>query len=159
MTHRLGRGLDPVDLSDHKVIFISYPKLLLTKSGIRHPGDFTVLGYGFEKSSPESSPEQYHSVASRKSLRRFKAKLKELTHKIISYSFDTRVRKLKEVRRGWIQYFRLGKLDWVLESLDRWLCTRLRYCIWHNWKKPSRRRNNLIWIGVNTEKTKKWSHT
>jgi hypothetical protein len=57
-----------------------------------------------------------------------------------------------------IQYFRLGKLDWILESLDRWLCTRLRYCIWHNWKKPSRRRRNLIRLGVKAEKAKKWSH-
>jgi group II intron reverse transcriptase/maturase len=129
-----------------------------SKSGIRRPCEFTVLGYGFEKCSSEGSPEQYRPVAGVKSVKRLKAKLKELTRKTTPWTFDTRVRKLKEVHRGWIQYFRLGRLDWVLESLDRWIRNRLRYCIWHNWKKPSRRRKNLIRLGVSAEKAKKWSH-
>jgi hypothetical protein len=127
------------------------------KSGIRRPVDFTVLGYGFASSVPVSSPEQYHLVASGKSLKRFKEKLKEVTRKTTPYTFDTRVSKLKEVHRGWIEYFRLGKLDWPLESLDGWIRSRLRYCIWHNWKKPERRRKNLIRLGVKAETAKRWS--
>jgi hypothetical protein len=128
------------------------------KSGIRRPVDFTVLGYGFAPTASESSPEQYHLVAGAKSLKRFKAKLKELTRKTTPYTFDTRVSKLKEVHRGWLEYFRLGKLDWPLESLDGWVRSRLRYCIWHNWKKPKRRCKNLIRLGVKAEMAKKWSH-
>jgi hypothetical protein len=59
-----------------------------------------VLGYGYEKNSPEGSQEQYRPVASGKGVKRLKAKLKELTRKTIPYTFDTRVRKLKEVHRG-----------------------------------------------------------
>jgi group II intron reverse transcriptase/maturase len=128
------------------------------KSGIRRPVDFTVLGYGFAPSGSEDSPEQYHLVASGKSLKVFKAKLRELTRKTTPYTFDTRMSKLKEVHRGWLEYFRLGKLDRPLESLDRWVRNRLRYCIWHNWKKPERRRKNLIRLGVQAEEAKRWSH-
>jgi group II intron reverse transcriptase/maturase len=96
-----------------------------SKSGIRRPEEFTVLGYGFEKCSPGGSPEQYLPVAGVKSVKRFRAKLKELTRKTTPYTFDTRVRKLKEVYRGWIRYFRLGRLGWLPESPDRWIRNRL----------------------------------
>jgi len=35
-----------------------------------------------------------------------------------------------------------------LRDLDGWLRNRLRYCIWHDWKKPERKRKNLIRLGV-----------
>jgi hypothetical protein len=60
------------------------------------------------------------------------------------------------VQRGWLKYFRSGKLKWVLESLDGWVRRRLRYCIWHNCKKPKRRCKNLIRPGVKAGKAKKW---
>jgi group II intron reverse transcriptase/maturase len=128
------------------------------KSGIRRPEDFTVLGYSFSATRSDDSPQQYHLIASVKSLKTFKAKLKELTRKTTPYTFDTRVSKLKEVHRGWLEYFRLGKLDWALETMDGWVRSRLRYCIWHNWKKPERRRKNLIRLGVKAGMAKKWSH-
>jgi group II intron reverse transcriptase/maturase len=127
------------------------------KSGIRRPVDFTILGYSFAPSVSEKSPEQYHLIAGSKSLKRFKAKHKEITRKTTPYTFDIRVSKLKEVHRGWLGYFRLGKLEWALESLDGWVRRRLRYCIWHNWKIPKRRCKNLIRLGVKPEKAKKWS--
>jgi len=35
-----------------------------------------------------------------------------------------------------------------LKKVDEWLRNRLRYCIWHDWKKPERKRKNLIKLGV-----------
>jgi hypothetical protein len=82
---------------------------------------------------------------------------KEITRKTTPYTFDARVSKLKEVQRGWLEYFRSGKLERIPESLDGWVRCRLRYCIWHNWKKSKRRCKNLIRPGVKAEKVKKWS--
>jgi group II intron reverse transcriptase/maturase len=127
------------------------------KSGIRRPEDFIIPGYGYAPSGSEESPKQYHLIAGSKSIKRFKAKLKEITRKTTPYTFDIRVSKLKEVQRGWLEYFRSGKLEWVLESLDGWVRRRLRYCIWHNWKIPKRRFKNLLRPGVKAEKAKKWS--
>jgi len=44
-------------------------------------------------------------------------------------------------------------------ELDGWLRNRLRYCIWHHWKKPERKRKNLIQLGVDQEHAYQWSRT
>ena len=36
---------------------------------------------------------------------------------------------------------------------------RLRYCIWHHWKKPERKRKNLIQLGVSHDNAYQWSRT
>ena len=55
---------------------------------------------------------------------------------------------INEVQRGWLNYFRGTSIKGKLKNLDGWLRNRLRYCIWHNWKKPERKRKNLIRLGV-----------
>src|SRR5690606_40044383 len=39
------------------------------------------------------------------------------------------------------------------------LRNRLRYCIWHHWKKPERKRKNLIRLGVDQDHAYAWSRT
>ena len=46
-----------------------------------------------------------------------------------------------------------------LRDLDGWLRNRLRYCIWHHWKKPERKRKNLIRLGVDQDHAYAWSRT
>ncbi|MCE2711886.1 MAG: hypothetical protein LW688_05025 [Cryomorphaceae bacterium] len=46
-----------------------------------------------------------------------------------------------------------------LRDVDGWLRNRLRYCIWHHWKKPERKRKNLIRLGVNPDDAYAWSRT
>ena len=46
-----------------------------------------------------------------------------------------------------------------LKSLDGWVRNRLRYCIWHHWKKPERKRKNLIRLGVDQDLAYSWSRT
>ncbi|NDV60781.1 group II intron reverse transcriptase/maturase [Bacteroides sp. 519] len=129
------------------------------KSGIRRPEEFTILGYGFERLKESSAPWQYQLIVSNKKWKPLKHKLKEITRKTTPYSFDTRVRKLKEVQRGWVQYFGLAHMNWQLKKLDKWVRSRLRYCIWHDWKKPSRRRKNLLRLGVKPHNAQNWSQT
>lgn len=42
---------------------------------------------------------------------------------------------------------------------DSCLRNRLRYCIWHDWKKPERKRKNLIRLGVDQDHAYAWSRT
>ena len=51
--------------------------------------------------------------------------------------------------------FRHGKL----KDLDSWLRNRLRYCIWHDWKKPDRKRKNLMRLGIDLRQAYQWSRT
>ena len=74
-------------------------------------------------------------------------------------SFDERIEKLNEVQRGWVNAFRMASIHGKLKELDGWLRNRLRYCIWHHWKKPERKRKNLIRLGVDSEHAYSWSRS
>ena len=50
------------------------------------------------------------------------------------------------VRMG--QCLRMASIKLKLNELDGWVRNRLRYCIWHHWKKPEKKRRSLIRLGV-----------
>ena len=118
------------------------------KSGIRRPSTFQVLGYGFVPIFRKGTKGKYQLVVTKKRWKDFKFKIKEITRKTSPMSFAERVEKLLQVSRGWINYFKLANMGTKLKTLDGWLRNRIRYCIWHDWKKPERKRKNLIRLGV-----------
>jgi len=129
------------------------------KSGIRKPTSFNILGYGFVPTYVKGEKGKYQLVVSAKSWRKLKAKLKTITRKTTPMTFDERVQKLKEIQKGWLNYFRLASIQVKLKELDGWVRNRLRYCIWHCWKKPDRKRKNLIRLGVDQDHAYSWSRT
>jgi len=129
------------------------------KSGIRKPYQFTILGFNFVSSYEKEAKGQYQIVVSPKSWNNLKHKLKEITRKTIPSTFDERIQKLKEIQRGWLQYFRFANISGKLHELDGWLRNRIRYCIWHNRKKRERKRKNLIKLGVSLIDAYSWSRT
>ncbi len=46
-----------------------------------------------------------------------------------------------------------------LKELDGWVRNRLRYCIWHHWKKPEKKRRSLIRLGINQGQAYAWSRS
>ena len=129
------------------------------KSGIRRPVDFEVLGHGFTPTYKKGEKGKYQLVAKKGSWDNLKRKLKFITKKTLPYSLEERNRRLNEVARGWINNFRLGSIYIKLKKLDEWLRNRLRYCIWHDWKKLDRKRKNLIRLGVEQGMAYSWSRT
>jgi len=121
------------------------------KSGIRRPIDFNLLGYGFVSTYRKGEKGKYQLVASEKGWKNLKEKLKTITRKTTPATFDERIHKLKEVQRGWLQYYRMASIQEKLKDVDGWVRNRLRCCIWKNWKKPERRRKNLIRLGVDQQ--------
>ena len=138
-------------------------KLKLTvnqeKSGIRKPVNFTILGFGFVPVYKKGSKNQYQLVVAEKAWKRLKERLKSITRKTTPAKFDERLTKIKEVQRGWLTYFRGTNIMGKLRDIDGWLRNRLRYCIWHDWKKPERKRKNLIRLGVDQDHAYAWSRT
>jgi RNA-directed DNA polymerase len=98
-------------------------------------------------------------VASDKSWNNLKRSLKAITRKTAPNTFNERVAKLKEVYRGWINYFRMANMQSKLTELDSWLRNRLRYCVREDWKKADRRKKNLIRLGIPTGQAYAWSRT
>ena len=129
------------------------------KSGLRRPVSFTILGYGFVSTYKKGEKGRYQLVASKKALARFKLAAKEITRKTIPMSFDERIHRLKLLQTGGVNYFKLANMHGKLKKLDEWLRNRLRYCIWHHWKRPERKRKNLLRLGVPKGQAYAWSRT
>lgn len=129
------------------------------KSGIRRPVNFTLLGFAFVPTYKKGEKGKYQLVVSDKGWKNLKQKIKTITRKTTPMSFDERISKLIETMRGWTEYFKLASIQEKLKSLDGWIRNRLRYCIWHHWKKPERKRKNLIRLGVNQGDAYAWSRT
>ena len=121
------------------------------KSGIRRPVNFTLLGYGFVPTYKKGEKGKYQLVVSDKGWKNLKLKLKAITRKTTPATFDERIHKLKEVQQGWLQYYRMASIQEKLKDVDGWVRNRLRCCIWKQWKKPERRRKNLMRLGVDLE--------
>jgi len=129
------------------------------KSGIRKPLTFQVLGFGFVPIYKKGEKGKYQLVVKKSKWQEFKAKLKYLTKKTIPASFEERIQRINLLIRGWINYFKLASIQAKLKKSEEWLRTRLRYCIGHDWKKPDRKRKNLIRLGIDQGQAYAWSRT
>ena len=123
-------------------------KINREKSGIRRPSSFKVLGHSFTSVYKKGSKGQYQLIVSKRSLEELRRKLKRVTKKTLGYSFSERIKALKLIYQGWINNYRLASIYTKLKKVDEWLRNRLRYCIWHDWKKPDRKRKNLIILKI-----------
>ena len=129
------------------------------KSSICRPVNFTLLGFGFVPVYEKGVKGKYQLVVSKKSWAKLKQKLKAVTRKTIPMSFDERIQRLTMIQRGWINNYRMANIYVKLSELDGWIRNRLRYCIWHHWKKAERKRKNLIRLGVELQQAYMWSRT
>lgn len=129
------------------------------KSGIRKPVQFELLGYKFVPTYKKGDKGKYQLVATDKSWKNLKEKLKAATKKTSPMKFEERIQKLNQIQQGWINYFRMASLTGKLKELDSWVRNRLRYCIWTDWKKPERKRKNLIRLGIKPDQAYSWSRT
>ena len=129
------------------------------KSGIRRPVNFTIWGFEFVPTYVKGERGKYQLVVSEKGWKTLKQKLKTITRKTTPCTFDERIQRIKEVQRGWLGYYRIASIQVKLKDLDSWLRNRLRYCIWHHWKKPERKRKNLLRLGVDQNHAYSWSRT
>ncbi|HXH99169.1 MAG TPA: group II intron maturase-specific domain-containing protein [Sphingobacteriaceae bacterium] len=118
-----------------------------------------LLKYQFVPTYKKGDKGQYQLVAKDNSWKILKDKLKSVTRKTSPLSLEERIKKLNEIQQGWVNYFRMASLTGKLKELDGWVRNRLRYCIWHDWKKPERKRKNLIRLGVDPDHAYAWSRT
>jgi RNA-directed DNA polymerase len=129
------------------------------KSAIRRPLHYEYLGFAFESSYQRGEIGQYQLVVSKSSWQELKYKIKQITRKTIPVSFDERIERLNLLMRGWLNYFRPASIFGKLRTMDGWVRNRLRYCIWHHWKKPRRRAKNLIRLGIPNEMAWQWAYS
>ena len=83
-----------------------------------------------------------------KSLKKAKAKLKELTSRSQGRNVRAVMQKVKVYIRGWLGYFGIASMKTTMSDWDGWLRRRLRMYIWKQWKLPKTRIKNLILLGI-----------
>jgi len=120
-------------------------KVNMTKTKVTRPSGLKYLGFGFWKDSKDG---KWKARPHQDSVSKFRRKLKELTKRSWSVSMDLRIRKLNEVIRGWINYFKIGRMKKKLEEIDERLRTRMRIVIWKQWKTREKRIWGLRKLGA-----------
>ena len=120
-------------------------KVNASKSKIDKPKGIKYLGFGFYY---DSFAKEYRAKPHAKSVEKFKARMKELTCRSWGVDNAYKVKKLNELIRGWINYFKIGSIKGLCEKLDANIRYRLRMCIWKHWKTPQNRAKNLIKLGI-----------
>ena len=118
-------------------------KVNATKTKITPPSKLKYLGFGFWKSKGEWKARPHED-----SVMKFKRKLKALCKRNWSVDLTYRIKKINEVIRGWVNYFRIGWMKTVLQKIDEHLRTMIRVIIWKQWKVPKKRLWGLKKLGV-----------
>lgn len=118
-------------------------KVNITKTKITPPSKLKYLGFGFWKNKDvwKARPHQ-------DSVMKFKRKLKGLCKRSWSIDLTYRIKKINEVIRGWVNYFRIGSMKTILQKIDEHLRTMIRVIIWKQWKVPKKRLWGLKKLGV-----------
>ena len=118
-------------------------KVNATKTKVTPPSKLKYLGFGFWKDKGEWKARPHDD-----SVQKFKRKLKALCKRSWSIDLTYRIKKINEVTRGWINYFRIGSMKKKLRSIDEHLRVQIRVIIWKQWKVASKRLWGLLKLGV-----------
>ena len=114
-----------------------------TKSKVSKPNGIKYLGFGFYRNGCEWRPRPHM-----KSVKKLVYKLKPLLKRNWGVSLEYRIKKINEVTRGWINYFRIADMKSIMEDLDGKIRLHLRMIIWKQWKTVRKRYLGLRRLGM-----------
>lgn len=126
---------------EHLLPFIEkklFLKVNREKTKVAYMRDIKFLSYAFGRSNGKC---QYY--IHRDSIRKMKAKIRELTSRSNGWGYECRKQRLTWYIRGWLNYFKLAGLKNRIMEWDSWLRRRIRMCIWKSWKRVRTRYRNL----------------
>ena len=130
-------------------------KVNVTKSKVARPNQIKYLGYGFYYTKTGIIKPKPHL----KSIQKFKRKLKQLTKRNWSISLDERIKRLNQVIRGWINYFRIADMKNHMTNITSHLNRRIRCVIWKQWKTCKHREECLRKLGVTKDKARRTAYS
>ena len=124
-------------------------KVNAEKTHITRPTKLKYLGFSFTKQKDiwEARPHQ-------ESFKKLFFKLKKLVKRSWSVDLTYRIKKINEVLRGWINYYRQSFMKKKITKIGEWLRNAIRVVIWKQWKVPSKQISSLVKLGINEEEAK-----
>lgn len=105
--------------------------------------NFKFLGFALGRGK-----NGYYIRAHAESLKKAKAKLKELTSRSQGRNVRMVMHNVKVYVRGWLGYFGIASMKETMRDWDGWLRRRFRMYIWKQWKKPGTKVMNLMKLGM-----------
>ena len=78
---------------------------------------------------------------------------------MLPLSLSERLQRLELIYKGWLNNFRLGNIQTKLKKLDERPTKSTTLLYMHHWKKPERKRKNLIGLGIKQGQAYAWSRT
>ena len=124
-------------------------KVNAEKTHITRPTKLKYLGFSFIKQKDiwEARPHQ-------ESFKKLFLKLKKLIKRSWSVDLTYRIKKINEVLRGWINYYRQSFMKVKITKIGEWLRNAIKVVIWKQWKVPSKQIPSLVKLGINEEEAK-----
>ena len=116
------------------------------KSAVARPWQRKFLGYGM------SWHRQPRLKVAAESVKRLKAKLREILRRGRGYALPKVIAAVNEAAVGWVRYFGLAQVKGVFEELDQWIRRKLRCILWRQWKRPRTRAKKMHQLGLERER-------
>ena len=129
-------------------------KVNAEKSKVARPNEIKYLGFEFYYKNGKVRPKPHL-----KSIQKFKRKLKEVTGRSNGLSISEKVKRLNQIIRGWINYFKIADMKSLMKEISQWIRRRLRMCIWKYWKLIRTKYEALRKLGISHQDAYKIANT
>lgn len=117
-------------------------KVSATKTKVVHPNDGSFLGFTYFRNSKSLKWECIPTNKSKKRL--YENCRKELIRKrCVARTNAITFTRINQIVRGWINYFRIGKMKGFITKFGQWLRHKIRVILFKQWRKPKRIYINL----------------
>ena len=112
-----------------------------TKSAVDRPWNRTFLGFTFTRR------QAHRRQVSKKALKAFQAKVRELTGRTRGRTIRQIVQELRQLMLGWRAFFGFAEVRSPLRDLDKWIRRRLRSYHWKPWGRRGYRELRTRGVG------------
>jgi len=118
-------------------------KVNATKTKVVRPTRSKYLGFTFLKNGGE-----WKVKPTNEKKKALKAKLSEYLkrNKAIARPLAVTIKRVNEIMRGWINYFRIGMMKQFMEEFGQWLRHKIRVIVLKQWKTPKTIYRNLCYL-------------
>lgn len=116
-------------------------KVSATKTKVVRPSQSEYLGFGFWKGT-----EGWKCKPLQNRKQRLYQKCREvlIRRRAVATPLGITIGKVNEIVRGWINYYRIGKMKDFLKEFGQWMRHKIRVIILKEWKRPRTIFRNLM---------------
>ena len=118
-------------------------KVSATKTKVVTPKDSNFLGFTFVKSK---DGWKCKPMDDRKKRLYSKCRAVLIRRKAVAVPLSVTFKRVNEIVRGWINYFRISSMKMFMKEFGQWLRHKIRVIILKQWKKPLRIYKNLMYM-------------